>query len=133
MRVAQFLVGQAGTLGAEQYGHRGVLGLRHRAPRRLAHIEHAKILIAFAAGGRQHQAAAVQRGCQIRLDPRPRQQVLGARGAGTGLRMRELPRPHQHQLLELHVLERARRRADVAGMRGLDQDDANWTGHDLLS
>jgi hypothetical protein len=68
------------------------------------------------------------------LDARAGQQFHGAGGAGAGLRVRKQLRPHQHQLFELHVLERARHRTDVARMRGFDQDDANWSiWHDLLS
>jgi hypothetical protein len=47
--------------------------------------------------------------------------------------MRILARPHQHQLIERHILHGACGRPDVAGMRSLDQDDADVMRHDLLS
>ena len=71
MRVAQLLVGQAGAFGAEHDRHRRALQPRSTARRAAARASsHAKVLIALAAGGRQHQPAALQRGGQIGLDAR---------------------------------------------------------------
>ena len=54
-----------------------------------------------------------------------RQQVVGARGARGGLRMRKRLGAHQDQLRQRHVLHGARHRPDVSGVRGLDEHDAN--------
>ena len=82
---------------------------------------------------------AVSIACQIRgvlehavvYDPMRQEIFTASRGQGAHLenhRMRELLRLHQHQLLQRHVLHGARHRPDVAGVRGLDEHDADGEG-----
>ena len=54
-----------------------------------------------------------------------RQQVVSAGGTCRGLGVGEMPRGHQPQLVQAHVLHGPRHRADVARMSGVHQDHAD--------
>ena len=58
--------------------------------------------------------------------------VVRTRRQRIRFRMRKRARPHQNQVGERHVLHGARDRADIARMAGIDEDDANESGHALL-
>ena len=72
---------------------------------------------------------AVQRFVQRGDDARVVQHVVRAAGALDGFFLAQHVGParvDQHQLVKAHDLERARRRAHVAGMAGLNQDESGF-------
>ena len=93
--------------------------------RGLVHVERAEVLVARARGGGRHEAAVGDGFGDAVHHARPGQQIVGARGARGGFRVRKRLRAHQHQLGQRHVFHGARHRPDVSGMRGLDEHDAN--------
>lgn len=121
----QFLVGEAGALAAKHQRHRPMLRQRGepgggvpRGHRLIAKVPRTR--------GRSHHPGAIANRLLHRLDyARTLQHAGGARGHGRGLRVRILVRPHQREVGQAHVQHRAGSGADVAGMGGGHQHDAD--------
>ena len=82
------------------------------------------------ARARADDPAAIGDGAlQVVVNPRRPKKVVCTRRARRRLVARKMPRPHERELAEPHRLHRTRRGADVAGVRGVDQHDANGNVH----
>jgi len=93
--------------------------------RGVVQVQCAEILVTRPRGGRRDEARVRHRVGHAVHDPRAGEQVVCPRGARQRFGVRECLRAYQYQVRQGHVLHGARHRADVAGMRGFDQYDAN--------
>ena len=118
MRLQQVFVREAEALRSEHHGGGAAPAVRlgDDAAGGLPRIDHAEVLLARARGGGEHQPAVGNRLPERCHHACPLEHVVGAGGAGRGLRVRKLARIHEHEFGEAHVLHGARHRPDVAGM-----------------
>ncbi len=93
-------------------------------------VDDAVVGIPLAGGGGVDQPATLQRLGQRADHARLGQQVVGPGGARRRFRIGKFQRIDEHQVVQRHVLHGARHGTDVAGMGGLDQDEADGSlGH----
>ena len=128
---AQLLVHESGALGAEQ--DRDALARDaaaiSRAASRGSTTRHGRCRAREVVPTISPQSATASR--TSRHDCARRASTSSAPGRQRGRFVRREARGrHQHKLLEPHGLHRAGGRADVAGVRGADEHDAD--GHALL-
>ena len=88
-----------------------------------------------ARGRSDDQGATLQRRSERIVDASTGEQVIRARGPRRLLGAWIAQRSDQSQVGQAHCLHRAGRRADIAGVRCIDENDANIveSGHDLYS
>jgi hypothetical protein len=78
------------------------------------------------AGAEPHRERAVgERALETLEDSRVPEQVRGAGGHGGRVGIGKVTRRDERQVVDSHGLQRARGRADVAGMAGAGQHDAD--------
>jgi myo-inositol-1(or 4)-monophosphatase len=128
----QVLVAQSRALGTEEHGGGRSLRFDNEALRCIANVGYPEVLIAIARRRCRHETAARQSLSYRIHDPRIREHVVRAGRPGNSLAMGKLLGFYKHQLLERHVFHGPRHGADIAGMRGLDEDDADVGGDHLL-
>ena len=124
----QFVVGQPRAFIAEQQRHGAADGLLDHTDGRIAHVEHAEVLVPFARGGGGDQPAVADRLEQVLRDAGVLEHVDGPRGPCGRLGIRKGPGPDQVQFGEAHVLHGAGNGPDVPGVGSLEQDDADIGG-----
>ena len=127
----QLLVGEARGLIAEHQRYRPSRRGRDECRRRSARIDRSRPEVARPRRGGNREHAIPERRIE-RIDAdRVVQNVIGAAGARTRVTIDRASRRHQHHRCEAHGLDRAGGRADIPGVRSLDQYAAD-TGEQFL-
>ena len=125
MREREFFIRQSRAFVAEEQRHRTASTLGNQTLGTLAHIEYANVLIAIARRSRNDEAAVGDSRLE-RVDDRcTLENVGGTRSARARFGVRKFLGADQHEFFEAHVFHGARHRPDVAGVGGLDENDAD--------
>ncbi len=127
----ELLVGEPRLLAAEKNGDVCLRRLRGRPGGCYTRRHHGPFEMARAGGGAEHEPAVGDRRRDVVDHASRLQEIVCTRGACGRFRRWKEARPHQHELAQAHRLHRAGRRADVAGMRSLDQHHADAGEHGL--
>ncbi|MNC30752.1 hypothetical protein D3C75_790450 [compost metagenome] len=125
----QLIVGEAGAFTAKHQGDRVRRSLHHQLLTRFAGIQHGPAQGPRAGTGADDQATIGDGLIERRHDAGVDQHIAGSRRQGDGIVIGQGLRINQHQLRQPHGLHGSRRRAHVAGVRGVYQNDTNLIQH----